>query len=100
MRSLFVLAVVLLVATPGCAAATTPKDRDIVTATPVDIGISSRFCVAVRFRVQLIGAASSPNPDYKDVRLTLAAGHLRVPATGTDVPAVRRHDLELPERVR
>ena len=61
---------------------------------------TSANAITGEFRVQLITGPGSDAPGHRDVRLVVEAGRLRVPATGADVPVVRRGDLELPERVR
>jgi hypothetical protein len=54
----------------------------------------------ILFRLQLITGPDSTAPSFLDVRLVLKGSHMRVVATGTEVPTVRRTNLDVPERVR
>ena len=56
----------------------------------------------IRFRVQLHGAPDAWHPPFVDVRLVLDAegGRIRALATGAQVAAGRRMDLDVPEAWR
>jgi hypothetical protein len=56
----------------------------------------SRETVAIRFRVPVKRRPDSSEPPFIDVSLRLEGGQLRAEATGSQVAAVTRADLEIP----
>jgi hypothetical protein len=81
----------------GCSSRSTgpgvfSAERAVVRAS------SQTGAIEIRFRVQLILAPGSTKSQFPDVVLVLQDGVMRAMASGAQVPAAPRHDLEVPER--